>query len=49
MLHCVTQYRLFHNVVCFQNVALFRGTRVAVTVRFHQKLKITLGQSVQPW
>lgn len=32
MLHCVTQYRPFHDVVCFQNVTLFRGTQVNVTV-----------------
>ena len=32
MLHCVTQYRLFYDVVCFQNVTPFRGTHVNVTV-----------------
>jgi hypothetical protein len=32
MLHCVTQYRLSHDVDCCQNVTLFRGAHVHVHV-----------------
>ena len=32
MLHCVTQYGLFHDVACSQNVALLLGTRVNVVL-----------------